>query len=60
MLLEIPLDEDERAAVEGGVEAMDALIAKRRNVATPDGRTPAQIKAAALASSFIPITDLAS
>ena len=29
MLVEMPLDEDERAAVEGGVEAMDALIAKR-------------------------------
>lgn len=60
MLLEMPLDEDERAAVEGGVEAMDALIGKRRNVRTPDGRTPAQIDAADRPSSFIPMTDLAS
>ena len=60
MLLEMPLDEDERAAVEGGVEAMDALIGKRRTVRTPDGRTPAQIDAADRPSSFIPMTDLAS
>ena len=59
MLLEMPLDEDERAAVEGGVEAMDALIAKRRNTPTPDGRTPAQISPSSAPASFIPLIDLA-
>jgi hypothetical protein len=43
MLEEMPLDPDERAAIEGVVEAMDNLIAKLRNVPTPDGRTPAEI-----------------
>jgi hypothetical protein len=59
MLLEMPLDEDERAAVEGGVEAMDHLIAKRRNVPTPDGRTPAQINSPPAAPLFIPLSQLA-
>ena len=40
MLTEMPLDDEERAAVEGGVEAMDGLVAKLRSVPTPDGRTP--------------------
>ena len=43
MLEEMPLDPDERAAIEGGVDAFDNLIAKLRNVPTPDGRTPAEI-----------------
>lgn len=60
MLVEMPLDEEERGAVEGGVEAMDALIAKRRNVPTPDGRTRAQIASPHAAPSFIPLSDLAS
>jgi hypothetical protein len=59
MLLEMPLDDDQRAAVEGGVDAMDALIANRRDVPTPDGRTPAQIAASARPTSFIPVADLA-
>jgi len=59
MLLEMPLSEDERAAVEGGVEAMDALVAKRRNTPTPDGRTPAQINPQSAPPSFISLTDLA-
>jgi hypothetical protein len=59
MLLEMPVDEDERAAIEGGVEAMDALIAKRRNVPTPDGRTPMEINSPPAGSSFIALSDLA-
>jgi len=59
MLVEMPLDEEERAAVEGGVEAMDVLIAKRRNTPTPDGRTPAQINPQSPPPSFISLTDLA-
>jgi hypothetical protein len=36
------------------------VIAKRRNVPTPNGRTPAQTNASARPPSFIPISDLAS
>jgi hypothetical protein len=43
MLQEIPLLEEERAAVEDGVEAMTRLADGLREVATPDGRTPAEI-----------------
>jgi hypothetical protein len=32
MLEKMPLDPDDHAALEGGVEAMDNLIAKLRNV----------------------------
>jgi hypothetical protein len=38
--------------------AMDHLIAKRRNVPTPDGRTPAQINSPPAAPSFIPLSQL--
>lgn len=43
MLQEIPLLEEERAAVEDGVAAMMKLADGLRDVATPDGRTPAEI-----------------
>ena len=43
MLQEIPLLEEERAAVEDGVEAMTKLADGLRDVATPDGCTPAEI-----------------
>lgn len=33
---EIPLTEDEQAAVENDVEAMDKLIDKLKNIETPD------------------------
>ena len=60
MLVEMPLDEEERAAVEGGLEAMDNLINKRRHVPTPDGRTPEEISSQPATSSFIPLSELAS
>ena len=60
MLVEMPLDDDERAAVEGGVEAMNALITRRRNVPTPDGRTPEEISYKPGLSSFIPLSAFAS
>ncbi len=50
MLEQMPLDPDERAAIEGGVEAMDNLIAKLRNVPTPDGRAPAEIDQQSIAT----------
>ena len=43
MLQEIPLREDERAAVEDGVAAFDHLLAGLEDVATPDGATPRQL-----------------
>lgn len=44
MLVEMPLDEEERAAAEGSVEALDMLVGKLKDVKTPDGRTPRQIE----------------
>lgn len=44
MLMEMPLDEEERAALEDGVEALGILLEKLKDVATPDGRTPREIK----------------
>ncbi len=46
MLQEIPLSEEERAAVEDGVEAMEKLCQQLANVPTPAGPTPNQIAAA--------------
>ena len=40
MLQEIPLLDEERAAVEDGVEAMTKLANGLRDIAAPDGRTP--------------------
>jgi hypothetical protein len=45
MLQKIPLLDEERAAVEDGVAAMTKLADGLRDVATPDGRTPAEIPA---------------
>ncbi|WP_320744758.1 hypothetical protein [Enterobacter sp. 276E10] len=36
LMQEIPLTEDEQAAVENDVEAMDKLIDKLKNIETPD------------------------
>lgn len=43
MLQEIPLSEEERAAVEGGVEAMEKLCQQLADVPTPAGPTPNQM-----------------
>jgi integrase len=43
MLQDIPLLEEERAAVEDGLEAMKKLADGLRETATPDGRTPDEI-----------------
>ena len=50
MLQEIPLREEERAAVEDGAEAMAKLASGLRNTAAPDGRTPGEIAAFAKAA----------
>ena len=43
MLQAIPLTEEERAAVEDGIEAMEKLSAKLADVPTPSGQTPQQL-----------------
>ncbi|MBC8151726.1 MAG: hypothetical protein H7Z72_02335 [Bacteroidetes bacterium] len=40
MLQEIPLLEDERAAVEDGIEAMDKLLSRLADVPAPGNQTP--------------------
>jgi integrase len=44
MIAEIPLTDDERAAIDDGQVALDALISRLADVATPDGSTPHQIR----------------
>ncbi len=43
MLLQIPLSDDERAAVEDGQLALDGLLARLADVPTPAGPTPRQL-----------------
>jgi hypothetical protein len=43
MLQEIPLTEDERAAVDDGVAAFGHLLTKLADLPTPDGLTPRQL-----------------
>lgn len=43
MLQEIPLSEEERAAVEDGIEAMEKLCQQLTDVPTPAGPTPKQL-----------------
>ncbi len=45
MLLEIPLLDEERAAVEEGQSAVDRLLERLADVPTPAGPTPRQIAA---------------
>lgn len=43
MLVEIPLTDDERAAVEDGGAAVDRLLERLADVPTPPGRTPREL-----------------
>ena len=43
MLLEIPLTDDERAAVEDGQVALDGLLERLADIPTPAGPTPRQL-----------------
>ncbi|WP_241672347.1 tyrosine-type recombinase/integrase [Streptomyces sp. IB2014 016-6] len=45
MLVSIPLTDEERAAVDDGQSALDALLARLADVATPDGPTPRELRA---------------
>jgi integrase len=56
MLQEIPLTEEERAAVEDGIEAMEKLCQQLAEVPTPAGPTPHQlIPGSSEAPTLIPI-----
>lgn len=43
MLASIPLTEDERAAVDDGQTAIDALLTRLTDIPTPAGPTPRQL-----------------
>lgn len=53
MLQEIPLTEDERAAVEEGIEALEKLSAQLADVPTPAGPTPRQLEGKPGTTGFI-------
>jgi len=55
MLAQIPLTEDERAAVEDGSAAVDRLLARLVDTPTPTGRTPRQM---AQPANFVPLSSL--
>ena len=54
MLAAIPLTDDERAAVDDGNAALDALLDKLADVPTPAGPTPNQLGVPATAT-LLPI-----
>jgi hypothetical protein len=55
MMTQIPLTDDERAAVEDGTAAVERLIERLANVPTPAGPTPTQL---AESPNFIPLGGL--
>jgi hypothetical protein len=55
MLAEIPLTDDERAAVEDGTATVEHLIERLTDVPTPAGPTPRQLTQA---TSFASLADL--
>lgn len=57
VLASIPLTDDEQAAVDHDEAALDALLARLADVATPAGPTPRQIGVPATATR-LPITDI--
>ena len=57
MLASIPLTDDERAAVEDGQTALDALLARLSDIPTPAGATPHQIGSRPTVT-LLPIVDV--
>jgi hypothetical protein len=55
MKQEVPLTEDETAAVDDGLEALERLTVQLTDVPTPAGPTPRELERGA---SFVPLTDL--
>jgi len=60
MLVEIPLTDDERAAVEGDERAVTGLIDRLSDIATPAGPTPRQLTGPAASDHSIGTADKAS
>jgi hypothetical protein len=56
MLQEIPLSEDERAAVDGDVQALNRLLEHLKEVPTPSQYDPEDSQKAL--QTFIPINDV--
>jgi integrase len=57
MLATIPLTDDERAAVDDGKEALDALLGRLTDIPTPAGATPRQLGTAP-APTLLPIIEV--
>ena len=57
MLAAVPLTDDERAAVDDGHAALDQLLQRLADVATPAGPTPREIRAPAT-TTVLPIVDV--
>ncbi|CAL9354934.1 hypothetical protein SUDANB21_00549 [Streptomyces sp. enrichment culture] len=57
MLASIPLTEDERAAVDDGQTALDALLARLTDIPTPAGPTPRELGLPA-AVTMLPIAEV--
>jgi hypothetical protein len=57
MLASIPLTEDERAAVDDGQTALDALLARFTNIPTPAGPTPRELGLSATVT-LLPIVEV--
>ena len=55
MLAQIPLTDDERAAVEDGTAAVERLLDRLADTPTPAGPTPRELIAG---SSFIPLSQV--
>ncbi|WP_162005425.1 tyrosine-type recombinase/integrase [Dictyobacter vulcani] len=58
MLQEIPLSDDEREAVEEGIEALEKLSAQLADVPTPAGPTPRQLNENRGQVNFIPSSSI--
>ena len=57
MLVSIPLTDDERAAVDDGLAALDSLLSRLADVATPARATPRQMNAPP-GAIHLPITEI--
>lgn len=57
MLASIPLTDDERAAVDDGQTALDALLARLTDIPTPAGPTPRELGLPA-AVTMLPIVEV--
>ncbi|MDP4504027.1 hypothetical protein [Nonomuraea turcica] len=57
MLADVPLTDDERAAVDDGQAALDRLLGQLADVPTPAGPTPRHISAPAQAT-LLPVIEI--